>query len=77
MDRQPSDDALMGRIAEGDAPAFRQLLNRHLAPVTSFCFRQLGNRQDAEDAAQDTFLKVWQAAAGWKPEAKPTTWIYR
>lgn len=77
MESQPSDDVLMGRIATGDAPAFRLLIDRHLGPVTGFCFRQLGNRQDAEDAAQDTFLKVWQAAAGWKPEAKPTTWIYR
>jgi len=77
LDRQPSDDVLMGRIATGDAPAFRLLLDRHLAAVTAFCYRQLGDRSEAEDAAQDTFLKVWQAAAGWKPEAKPTTWIYR
>ncbi len=42
------------------------------------CYRMLGERAAAEDAAQETFLKLWRHAATWKPQgAKFETWLYR
>jgi RNA polymerase sigma-70 factor, ECF subfamily len=72
----PSED-LMARIAEGDQDAFEILVNRHQAPVLNLVYRFIGDKTQAKDLAQEVFLRVWQAARSYKPEAKFTTWIYR
>jgi len=74
----PSDDALMARVARGDGAACRVLVDRHLAPVTAFARRLLGNQADAEDVAQETFLRLWSKAGDWRPGgARLTTWLHR
>jgi len=50
----------------GDGPACAALVDRHLARVTALAGRMLGNRADAEDVAQEVFLRVWQQAAKWR-----------
>jgi RNA polymerase sigma-70 factor (ECF subfamily) len=72
-----SDELLMRRVAAGDRAACQALVERHLGRVVTLAFHMLGNRADAEDAAQEVFLRVWTAAASWRGEARFTTWLHR
>ena len=77
MDSPPLSEDLMARIAKGDADAFELLVNRHQTSVLNLIYRFIGDRTQAQDLVQEVFLRVWQAAKTYKPEAKFTTWIYR
>jgi RNA polymerase sigma-70 factor (ECF subfamily) len=69
---------LVRRAGAGDAQACAILVDRYLAKVTAFAGRMLANRTDAEDVAQDVFLRVWQHAGSWRAgSARFSTWIYR
>jgi len=72
-----TSEELMVRIANGDEGAFEILVNRHQTSILNLIYRYLGDRTQAKDLAQEVFLRVWQAAKNYKPEAKFTTWIYR
>src|ERR1051325_11469197 len=72
-----SDEALMARIAAGDRAAFRVLAQRHLGSVISLAAHVLGNRNDAEDVAQEAMLRIWVDAPRWKPAARFRTWLTR
>lgn len=76
-DGLPSDAELMARIGEGDMTALGDLARRHQSRVLSLSYRLLGDWHRAEDVAQETFIRLRQAAAGYEPEAKFTTWLYR
>jgi len=69
------DLALFQRIAQGDARAFRELSHLHLAMIVTYAARLLGNLADAEDVAQETFLRAWQKAASYEPRARARTWL--
>lgn len=76
--QDPSDEALMLRVGEGDGAACRLLVDRHLAPVLAFSRRLLGNQADAEDVAQEVFLRVWAKARDWTPgAARLSTWLHQ
>jgi RNA polymerase sigma-70 factor, ECF subfamily len=77
MDREVSSEDLMSRVAKEDGEAFEILVTRHQTSVLNLIFRFIGDRTQAKDLAQEVFLRVWQAAKSYKPEAKFTTWIYR
>ena len=77
MDREHSSEDLMAKTARGDEIAFEALVNRHQTPVLNLVYRFIGDKTQAKDLAQEVFLRVWQAASSYKPEAKFTTWIYR
>jgi RNA polymerase sigma-70 factor (ECF subfamily) len=73
-----SDETLMLRAGRGDRAACQRLVERHLARMVTFAQRTLGNHADAEDAAQDVFLRVWAAAPRWRRgSARFTTWLHR
>ena len=73
-----SDETLMLRAGTGDRAACERLVERHLGRIVGFAQRTLGSRTDAEDAAQDVFLRVWAAAPRWrKGAARFGTWLYR
>ena len=72
-----SSEDLMARIARGDEAAFEILVNRHQASVLNLIYRFIGDRTQAKDLAQEVFIRVWQAAKTYRPEAKFTTWLYR
>jgi RNA polymerase sigma-70 factor (ECF subfamily) len=73
-----ADETLMARIADGDRGAFSTLVHRHLDRAVRTAQRLLGSRSEAEDVAQDAFLRVWQHAERWRPEGgRFTTWFYR
>ena len=67
----------MSRSGRGDRHAFEILVLRHQSSVLNFIYRFKGDRIEAEDLAQEVFLRAWQSAATYKPTAKFTTWIYR
>src|SRR3954465_11266898 len=60
------DAALMGRVAAGDAAAFRLLVERHSAMIHTLAWRMLGPA-DAEDVVQESFTRLWVNARGWTP----------
>lgn len=70
------DEALMLAYGQGDAAAFELLLRRHQRPVFNFLVRQVGNTALAEDLLQEVFLRLIKGAAGYKQQAKFTTWLY-
>ena len=75
---EPSDDlACMQRVGRGDQRAFRELVDRYLNAITRFALRTLGDRAEAEEVAQETFLRLWTSAAEFEPHATPKTWLYR
>jgi RNA polymerase sigma-70 factor (ECF subfamily) len=77
IDETVSSEDLMARIAKGDDSAFEILVNRHQTSVLNLIYRFIGDRTQAKDLGQEVFIRVWQAAKTYKPEAKFTTWIYR
>lgn len=66
----------MERIADGDATAFRKLSDEHLKAIVTFSHRLVGNHAEAEEIAQETFLRVWQKADSYQPKAKLSTWLH-
>lgn len=71
------DLALLAAVADGDGNAFETLVTRHQDRLIATCERLLGNREDARDAAQDVFLKVYRSAASFLPQGRVSTWLYR
>jgi RNA polymerase sigma factor (sigma-70 family) len=73
-----SDEILMLRAGRGDRAACQLLVERHLGAIVTFAHRTLGDRSEAEDAAQEVFLRVWSASSRWrKGTARFRTWLYR
>lgn len=78
QDEATDDDRLMARVAGGDRAAYAALVTLHLDRVLAVARRVLGSRSDAEDVAQEVFLRVWTRAAEWRPgRARLSTWLYR
>lgn len=67
---------LVGRIAAGDARAFREFFNREAAGLIRYASGILGSREDARDAAQETFFRLWQNRARLDPNADPARLLY-
>lgn len=61
----------------GDRFAFEILVSRHQTKILNTIYRFVGNRTDAENLAQEVFLRIWLAGKRYKPTAKFTTWAYR
>ena len=67
----------MARIARSDAQAFEILVRRHQRRILNLIYRSIGDRNQAEDVAQEVFLRIWRAAGDHTAKAKFTTWAYR
>ena len=67
--------ALVAAARRGDSTAFASLVANYQRPVFSLCFRMLGNMSDAEDAAQETFLKAYRALGRYDPARPFSTWL--
>lgn len=70
------DVALMLETAKGNERAFRQLIERHQNAVIGTVARMLHDAHEAEDIAQQVFVRLWNSAPKWRPEAKFTTYLY-
>ena len=73
-----SDADLLAAYASGDARAATELTRRLLPRVLAQATRMLGDRTEAEDAAQDAMMRLWRIAPDWRRgEAEVSTWLYR
>lgn len=72
-----SDVALVRRARAGDYQAFEQLFERYRTLVYRFAYQMTGRRDDAEDIAQEAFVRAYQNLHRYRDEAKFTTWILR
>src|ERR1700731_2716635 len=72
-----SDVQLMLDVKAGDEQAFALLLHRYRSPLVNFLYRMVRNREQAEDLAQEVFIRVYRARAEYVPSAKFTTWLFR
>lgn len=72
-----NDRELIEKIAAKDHGAFNALVDRYQALVINTCYNLLGNRDDAEDVAQEVFFQVYKSAEKFRQEAKISTWLYR
>jgi RNA polymerase sigma-70 factor (ECF subfamily) len=71
------DVRLMGLAGAGDTGAFEQLVERHQRLVIGTVGRMLGSPSDAEDIAQQVFVRVWKNVNRYEPRAKFTTWLLK
>jgi len=74
-----TDCQLLALVAQGDQQALAELFRRHSAALYGFLFWFLGNSEDAADAVQETFLRVWQVANRFQgnTEAAVRFWLFR
>jgi len=68
---------LIARAQAGDTAAFRTLVERHQARAHALALRILRSPSDAEEVAQDAFVRVWTALPGFRGESTFATWLYR
>lgn len=68
---------LVRRAQKGDAAAFEQLVELHSARIYSIALRMVGDPTDAEDLAQEAFLRIWRSLDSFNMDAKFSTWAYR
>ena len=72
-----NDVRLARACADGDSEVFAELYRTHIDRMKSIAYNHLGSISDAEDAIQETFLKIHRAAGTFTGEAAFSTWIYR
>jgi RNA polymerase sigma-70 factor (ECF subfamily) len=72
-----TDSELAARAAAGDGSAFHALVERHRAMVYRLAYQFAGNHHDAEDIAQDVFIKVYRSLDRFRYDAQLTSWLYR
>jgi RNA polymerase sigma-70 factor (ECF subfamily) len=73
----PEDFDLLERFNSGDDTAFTRIVEKHSGSLINFLFRYTWNKNTSEDIAQETFLRLYQAAPDLKPGAKLSTILYK
>jgi RNA polymerase sigma-70 factor (ECF subfamily) len=71
------DSDLISRAAGGDASAFQSLVERHRSMVYRVAYQFAGNHHDAEDIAQEVFIKVYRSLERFRQDAQLSSWMYR
>lgn len=74
--RQRSDEELIAAFQGGTIEAFNQIVARYKDQLVNFVFRYLGDYDEADDVAQEVFIRVYRNKNSYKPIAKFSTWIY-
>lgn len=72
-----ADPDLITRAAGGDPAAFQALVERHRSMVYRVAYQFAGNHHDAEDIAQEVFIKVYRSLDRFRQDAQLTSWLYR
>jgi RNA polymerase sigma-70 factor, ECF subfamily len=70
------DAALMLRVKDGDLQAFEELVEKYKHPIVNVIFRMIHDLSEAEDLAQNVFVRVFQSAGRYEVSAKFSTWIF-
>jgi RNA polymerase sigma-70 factor (ECF subfamily) len=71
-----SDQEIISAVLRGETQGFSQLVDRYQSYVFTLAFRMTQSREDAEEIAQDTFIKAYRSLADFKGSAKFSTWLY-
>jgi RNA polymerase sigma-70 factor (ECF subfamily) len=71
-----NDFALMLAFKGGDVSAFEEIISRNKTPVLNTIYRFIGDRSEAEDLAQEVFVRVYKSRDRYRPDAKFSTWLY-
>lgn len=71
-----TDTDLMMRVKSGDKRAFKSIVETYQRRVINVAYRFLGNREDAEEVAQETFLRLYLSAKSYQPKAELFTYLY-
>lgn len=77
MAAPPTDRELVDRARSGDGPAFDEIVRRHHGRIHRLALHMLRDRAEAEDVAQETFIRAYQALGRFDGRSEPYTWIYR
>jgi RNA polymerase sigma-70 factor (ECF subfamily) len=72
-----TDEQIIGRVRGGETRMFGELVRRYQDPVYGMVARFVGGSEDAQDVAQEVFLRVFRGLDGFKGESKFSTWLYR
>jgi len=72
-----SDEYYIDKVLKGDDGKFSILIDRYKDLIFTLCYRIIKDKENAEEAAQDTFLKTYKSLAKFKGESKFSSWIYR
>ena len=72
-----SDVLLLCKIKDGDTAATRILVEQYVDRIINYSTRMLGDRSEAEDVAQEAFLRLWQNLDKWRAEAPVIHWLHR
>jgi len=76
MTEQADLDTMLSRVGLGDRGAFEALYHATSAKLFGVCLRVLKNRAEAEDTLQEVYLRIWDAAVGFRPgQASPMSWM--
>src|SRR5213592_3054396 len=67
---------LLEKIRAGDVAAFAEWLERSWRPLVLYCARILGNRDGAEDVAQEAFIRIWERRCHWRPQSSLRAILY-
>ena len=72
-----TDEELVARSIGGDADSFNELIHRWERSIYVLAYRQIGREEDARDVCQETFLRAYRGLAGFRGQAKFSSWLYR
>jgi RNA polymerase sigma-70 factor (ECF subfamily) len=72
-----SERALLVRLSRKDRVAFEQLVTTYQDRIFDFCFRMLGDREEALEMSQETFTSVYQHVSRFRQDAKLSTWVFK
>jgi RNA polymerase sigma-70 factor (ECF subfamily) len=75
--RDARDRRLVRRLKQGDERAFQELVHTYKDRIFGLVFRMIGNREEAEDIAQEVFISVHRGIANYRGEGRFYTWLYR
>ena len=74
---QKPDDYLIDKVIKGENNAYAELVDRYKQMVYTLAYKIVKNREDAEEVAQDTFVKAYNALSDFKGDSKFSTWLYK
>lgn len=76
IEAEALDRADMARLREGQDAALNDLMNRHATAVFQFLYRMVGTAEDANDLAQEAFVRVYRHRDRFRPDSSFSTWVF-
>ncbi|SAL71443.1 RNA polymerase sigma factor [Caballeronia peredens] len=78
LNEEDPDTALIARVGNREPGAVREIVARKLPRIVALAARMLGDRDEADDVAQEAFMRIWKIAPAWRPgAARFDTWLHR